>query len=171
MNQTMFNVGKIVNTHGIRGEVKVLRITDFEERFEPGQCLYLSKEGIAEKELIIETHRQHKGFDLIKFEGHPNINDVEGYKNGMLRIKEDQLTDLEEDEFYYHEIIGCEVKLQDGTVIGDVKEILSPGANDVWVVKRKGEKDALIPYIEDVIKEVDIESGTIIIEPLEGLLD
>lgn len=170
MKEKMFNIGKIINTHGVRGEVKVKRISDFEERFTVGETVYLNHE----TELIpleIATYRNHKGFDLLKFEGFNNINDVEKYKNSLLQIKEEQLTELENHEFYYHEIIGCEVFTMQNELIGKIKEVLAPGANDVWVVEQKDKKDALIPYIEQVVKEVDIRNKKVLIEPMEGLLD
>ncbi|UOQ85553.1 ribosome maturation factor RimM [Gracilibacillus salinarum] len=164
-------VGKIVNTHGIRGEVRVIRITDFEERFEAGTTLYIkSKASDTLTPVTIDGHRVHKNFDLLHFQGYENINDVEKFKDSTLLIRTEQLTELEENEFYYHEIIGCEVETVSGEVLGKVSEILSPGANDVWVVKQKG-KEYLIPYIEDIVKEVDIDKQRIIIEPMEGLLD
>ncbi|WP_339227685.1 ribosome maturation factor RimM [Oceanobacillus sp. FSL K6-2867] len=170
MNERMFNVGKIVNTHGIRGEVKVLRISDFEERFAPGEklCVIKDKQTI---ELTIAAHRVHKGFDLLQFEGYTNINEVEDFKGCKLKINETQLTELDQDEYYYHEIIGCEVFTAAGENIGKIKEILSPGANDVWVVKQKVGKDILIPYIDDVVTKVDVASKKIVVEPMEGLLD
>lgn len=166
----MFNVGKIVNTHGIRGEVKVKRISDFEERFSIGEKVYIEteKESIP---LTIAAHRVHKGFDLIQFEEWHHINDAEKYKGSMLQINKAQLTELDEHEFYYYEIIGCDVFTQDNAHIGKIKEILSPGANDVWVIQRHGKKDALIPYIEQVVKEIDVENKWVKIEPMEGLLD
>lgn len=170
MTKTMFNIGKIVNTHGVRGEVKVKRITDFEERFAVGETVYL-KNNEELLPLTISNHRLHKGFDLILFEEFNNINDVEKFKGQYLQIKADQQTNLPENEFYYHEIIGCNVFLNTGEQIGKVKEILSPGANDVWVIQRQGQKDALIPYIEQVVKEVDVRKQIITIEPMEGLLD
>lgn len=168
-----FNVGKIVNTHGIKGEVRVISRTDFqEERYAKGSKLYLfmpdSKEPV---ELIVASHRVHKNFDLLTFEGYPNVNDVEAMKGGILKIHENQLTELEEDEFYFHEIIGCLVFTTKGEEIGQVKEILTPGANDVWVVKDKeGGKDILIPYIEQIVKKVDVKEKLVLIEPMEGLL-
>lgn len=108
MTQT-FNVGKIVNTHGVRGEVKVKRITDFDDRFAIGNRLILEKENGQALELEVDGHRIHKGFDLIQFKDYDNINDVERFKGQFLKISEDQLTELSEDEFYYHEIIGCSV--------------------------------------------------------------
>lgn len=166
-----FNVGKIVNTHGVRGEVRVISSTDFaEERYEKGSILYIE---VAPKQLIevkVASHRLHKSFDLLTFEGYNNINEVEKFKGKMLKISEEQLNALNEDEFYYHEIIDCEVFTEDGEKLGKIKEILSPGANDVWVVKRSGQNDLLLPYIEDVVKEVDVENKKIIVHLMDGLL-
>lgn len=166
------NVGKIVNTHGIRGEVRVISQTDFpEERYQKGAKLVLFREHKAPLELTVAGHRKHKNFDLLTFEGYPNINDVEPFRDGILKVSKEDLVDLEENEFYYHEIIGLTVIEEDGRVIGKVKEILSPGANDVWVVQRKGQKDALIPYIESVVKKIDLENEVVTVEIPEGLLD
>lgn len=166
------NVGKIVNTHGIRGEVRVISQTDFpEERYKKGAKLTLFREGKQPLVLVIANHRKHKNFDLLTFEGYPNINDVEVFRNGILKVAEEDLTDLEENEFYYYEIIGLPVIDENGKELGKIKEILSPGANDVWVVQRKGQKDALIPYIESVVKKIDLENEEIHVEIPEGLLD
>ncbi|WP_068672416.1 ribosome maturation factor RimM [Oceanobacillus sp. Castelsardo] len=171
MTINMFNVGKIINTHGIRGEVKVLRISDFDDRFQTGGILYLDNNKGEPLKLVIDGHRIHKGYDLLQFEGYHNINDVENFKGLFLKIKEEQLTELDDNEFYYHEIIGCEVHTTDDRYIGKIKEVLSPGANDVWVVKQLKGKDILVPYIEEVVKSVDIDAKNVTIEPMEGLLD
>jgi len=167
-----FNVGKIVNTHGIKGEVKVVRITDFEERFKPGNQLYLFLKNNSEPiKLTIKNYRKHKQFDMLQFEDHPSINDVEHFKQGILKVHQDDRQPLEEEgSYYYHEIIGCEVETTTGEVLGSISEILSPGANDVWVVKRKNDKDLLIPYIEQIVKKVDVKEKVVTIEPMEGLL-
>jgi 16S rRNA processing protein RimM len=167
-----FNVGKIVNTHGIRGEVRVISKTDFpEERYKVGNVLFLFMPGSKSPiELTVKSHRKHKNFDLLTFEGFENINDVEKFRDGIIKVPESQLGNLEEDEYYYHEIIGCQVSTAEGEEIGKVTEILSPGANDVWVIKSKAGKEILIPYIEDVVKKVDVKDKVIIIEPMEGLL-
>ncbi|MED3624249.1 ribosome maturation factor RimM [Neobacillus thermocopriae] len=167
-----FNVGKIVNTHGIKGEVRVISRTDFpEERYKVGNKLYLFLPNEAQPiELTVKSHRTHKNFDLLVFEGYENINLVEKFRDGILKVPESQLKELEEDEFYFHEIIGCLVKTTQGEVIGKITEILTPGANDVWVVKGENGKDILIPYIHDVVKEVDVQEKMVLIEPMEGLL-
>lgn len=167
-----FNVGKIVNTHGIRGEVRVLSRTDFpEERYAVGSELGLFMPGNKQPiHLTVASHRTHKNFDLLTFENHPNINDVEKYRDGILKVSEDKLTELEDGVFYYHEIIGCTVKTLDGEEIGKVTEIFETGANDVWTVTPQEGKPHYIPYIDDVVKEVDVVNKEIIIEAIEGLL-
>ncbi len=166
------NVGKIVNTHGIRGEVRVISQTDFpDERYQKGEKLFLFREGMTPLELTVAGHRRHKNFDLLTFEGYPNINDVEKFRDGILKVAKDNLAQLAEDEYYYHQIIGLIVVDEDDKEIGKIKEILSPGANDVWVVQRKGKKDALIPYIASVVKEIDLANGIVKVELPEGLID
>ncbi|WP_207941796.1 16S rRNA processing protein RimM [Enterococcus sp. DIV2402] len=166
------NVGKIVNTHGIRGEVRVISQTDFpEQRYQKGAKLTLFRKGNAPLDVTVSGHRKHKNFDLLTFEGYPTINDVEPFRDGILKVAEEFLTDLEENEYYYYEIIGLNVIDEQGNLLGKIKEILSPGANDVWVVQRKGEKDALIPYIESVVKEIDLDANEVHVEIPEGLLD
>ncbi|MGR6062865.1 ribosome maturation factor RimM [Bacillus velezensis] len=173
MTNRWFNVGKIVNTHGIKGEVRVISKTDFaEERYKPGNTLYLFAEGAAEPiKVTVSAHRLHKQFHLLQFKEMPSLNEVEHLRNMVIKVPEEDLGELEEDEFYFHEIIGCEVVSEDGELIGTVKEILTPGANDVWVVARKGKKDALIPYIASVVKDININEKKIKIHLMEGLID
>ncbi|MEM1490553.1 ribosome maturation factor RimM [Bacillus velezensis] len=173
MTNRWFNVGKIVNTHGIKGEVRVISKTDFaEERYKPGNTLYLFAEGAAEPiKVTVSAHRLHKQFHLLQFKEMPSLNEVEHLRNMVIKVPEEDLGELEEDEFYFHEIIGCEVVSEDGGLIGTVKEILTPGANDVWVVARKGKKDALIPYIASVVKDININEKKIKIHVMEGLID
>ncbi|WP_251866519.1 ribosome maturation factor RimM [Enterococcus malodoratus] len=167
-----YKVGKIVNTHGIRGEVRVISSTDFtEERYRVGEQLFLFRENQETLPLTIASYRRHKNFDLLSFEGYPNINQVEPFRDGILKISEKQMGELDEHEYYYHEIIGLTVVDEEDKEIGKITEILSPGANDVWVVKRKGQKDALIPYIESVVKDIDLTEGIVHVEIPEGLLD
>ncbi|MGQ9007358.1 ribosome maturation factor RimM [Bacillus stercoris] len=173
MTKRWFNVGKIVNTHGIKGEVRVISKTDFaEERYKPGNTLYLFMDGRNEPvEVTVNTHRLHKQFHLLQFKERQSLNEVEELKNAIIKVPEEDLGELNEGEFYFHEIIGCEVFTEEGELIGKVKEILTPGANDVWVIGRKGKKDALIPYIESVVKHIDVSEKKIEIELMEGLID
>ncbi len=168
-----FDVGKIVNTHGIKGEVRVISSTDFpEERYAKGSNLFLfTKQSSEPLELTVKHHRKHKNFDLLTFEGLDNVNEVEPFKEGILRITDKQLTDLDDHEYYYHEIIGCEVVTDAGESVGTIKEILSPGANDVWVVQTAAKKEVMIPFIADIVLDVDPENKKVVIHPMEGLLE
>ncbi|WP_059104641.1 ribosome maturation factor RimM [Shouchella shacheensis] len=168
---TWFNVGKLVNTHGVRGEVRVLSTTDFaEERYAAGSTLKIAPDARSDGvQVVVRSHRIHKNFDLLTFEGMNNINDVEGYKGQFLFVSKKDLSELEEHEFYHHEIVGCTVVSDEGEELGKVKEIFETGANDVWVVQRKGKKDLLLPYIEEAIKEVDVEERVIQVHVMEGL--
>lgn len=164
-----YNVGKIVNTHGIRGDVRVMPTTDFvAERFAKGQDLYLQQAGEPLK-LTVESARQHKGFILVKFVGYDNINDVQAFRDHELMVSGKDQQPLEDGQYYYHQIIGLSVKTVDGEELGTIKGILSPGANDVWVVQRDGKKDLLLPVIDDVVKDVDLDAGEVTVELMEGL--
>ncbi|WP_413380073.1 ribosome maturation factor RimM [Alkalihalobacillus sp. 1P02AB] len=169
-----FKVGKVVNTHGVKGEVRVIASTDFaEERFAIGQELMVQDAQTKEKVLVtVASHRKHKNFDLLTFEGFPNINLVERFKGELLYVSDQFLEELDEHEYYYHEIIGCQVVTEDGEVLGKIKEIIETGANDVWVVQRlEGGKDVLIPYIEQVVQKIDVDEKKITVHLLEGLID
>ncbi|MGH2182938.1 ribosome maturation factor RimM, partial [Enterococcus faecalis] len=98
----------IVNTQGNKEEVRVNSKTDFpEERYQKGATLLLIQEKKAPIELVVESHRKHKNFDILSFEGQSNIIDVEKYRDGILKVAKDNLADLGQDEFYYHQIIGA----------------------------------------------------------------
>lgn len=170
----MFKVGRIVNTFGIKGQLKVIADTDFpQERFAVGESLSILKDEQILKVVTVETAQLHKGTYLIGFKEFENINQVEQYKGCWLAIEPQQQQELEEDEFYHHQIIGLEVVTTEGMILGKVKEILALGSNDVWVVQRNRPKlkDALIPFIDDVVKQVDLNKGIATIELMEGLID
>lgn len=166
-----FNVGKIVNTQGLKGEVRVVSKTDFpEKRYKVGNILYLFlPKSNTPIEVTIKSHRSHKNFELLTFEGLETISEVEKFRDGVLKVPESELGVLEKDEYYFHEIIDCLIFTTKGVEIGRVTEILTPGANDVWVVKSTDGKELLIPYIQDVVKKVDIKEKIILIDPMEGL--
>lgn len=168
-----YNVGKLVNTHGIRGEVRVISQTDFpEERFAVGTELAIfEKDAKRPMKLVkVASSRPHKNFILLTFEGHPFFHDVEPLKGTELKIHEKYLEELGDDDFYFHEIVGCKVFDTEDNEIGDITEIFQTGANDVWAIKGVNGKMHYIPVIADVVKEVDVDEKRIVIELMEGLL-
>ncbi|MGX7106912.1 ribosome maturation factor RimM [Hutsoniella sourekii] len=167
-------IARVVNTFGIRGELRLLADTDFpEQRFEQGASVYLIKDGLPDQKLTVEQARANKGHYIISFQEIDNINQVESYKGGYLTIDSDQQEELAEGDYYYHQIIGLKVYTDEEELLGTIKDILELGSNDVWVVKshKPGRKDILLPFIDDVIKEVDLETGKVQVELMEGLID
>jgi len=174
MSGNWFNVGVIVNTHGIRGDLKVLSKTDFpEERFAKGNKLMMFDDTTGQsQEIEIESAREHKGVYIVKLKGYSNINEVEKYKGWVIRVSAEDQGELEDGEYYYHQIIGCEVYSDEGELLGKVSEILSPGANDVWVVTptEPKRKPILLPVIDPVVQKVDVYERRITVHLLEGLI-
>ena len=165
-------VGKIVNTHSLKGEVKVISSTDFEEeRFKKGSKLLITRGNQLIREVVVQSYRNHKNFLLVKFEGIDSVEEAEKLKNLQIKIDSDEVGELEENEFYFHQIIGCEVFDENDRNLGEIIDILTPGANDVWVIKGEEGKEILIPYIEDVVKQIDIINKKVNIEVMEGLID
>ncbi len=163
-------VGKIVNTHGIRGEVRVQSTTNSpEERYAKGSELAIEVSKSEYIPVTVKSHRVHKSFDLLTFEEYSNINDVEKYKTKFLVVAEELLHDLEENEYYANDLIGSEVVNEAEELLGELSDILFLPANDVWVVKRQGKKDLLLPNIKSVIRKVDLDNKVITVHVLEGL--
>lgn len=171
--QQLLNVGKIVNTHGVRGEIKVWPQTDFPDvRFRAGSKLLLvnPEAGGQPAEVEVVSAREQKNMFVVRLKGWDDINQVEKYKGWELKVEAEARVELEEDEYYLSDIIGCAVFTEEGEELGFVKEILSPGANDVWVVKRPKGGDLLLPYIDEVVKEVDVAARKVKVHLMEGLL-
>jgi 16S rRNA processing protein RimM len=169
-----YNVGVIAGTHGLRGEVRVLPKTDFpSERFKAKSKLFVRKEGATPfQEVTVKTARVHKQFYLITFEGMPSINDVEHWKGMELCVPEDGLMPLPEGTYYIHQLVGLKVYNEAQQLVGTLKDVLRPGANDVYVVNGPLQKqDVLIPAIPDCIKEVDLAKGEMTVHLLPGLLE
>lgn len=169
----LFTVGKIINTHGIHGEVKVSVETDFpEQRFVVNNKLYLAKEDrLNPIEVEINSVRKHKGFFLLSFKNLLDINLVEKYKNYYLYITQDEQHELSDGQYYYRQIIGLKVIDENEHYLGTIKEIMSPGANDVWIVEKPNKAELLLPVIDDVIKSVDLDKQEVHIEMMDGLDD
>jgi 16S rRNA processing protein RimM len=164
-------VGKITTTHGVRGEVRVISTTDYPEvRFAKGAHLLCRHPQKNESLwLTVERSRPHKQFYLLTFVEWDHIDQAEAWIGSELYIPQEEAIPNDEDEFYYHEIIGCHVQTLTGESIGKVKEILPNPANDIWVVERVNDKDLYIPFIREIVKEVDIDRKQVLIEWMEGL--
>ena len=158
-------VGRILAPWGRRGEVKVEVMTDYPDRFESGQALYLDG-----RPLRIEESRPHKQHLLVKLATIDTIDDAEKLRAHYLTIPSSDLRPLPDDEYYAFQIVGLDVSTTEGSYLGKVTDVMATGGNDVYVV-RAGSREVLIPAIDDVIKSVDLDAGEMVIEAIDGLLE
>lgn len=168
--ENMLRVGVIANTHGIRGEVKVFPTTDDVKRFEKLKQIFID----TEKELIelqISSVKYFKNLVILKFKNIDNINQIEKYKGRDLLITRENAVPLEEDEYFIYDIIGAKVIEEDGSEIGELKEVLTTGANDVYVVKTTEGKEVLLPVIKDCVKEINVPDKKVVVHLMPGLID
>lgn len=155
-------VGKIVNTHGIKGELRIISDFRYKDKvFVKNMKLYVGKN---KKEFIINSYRFHKIYDMVTFIGFNNINDVEYLKGDFVFINEEDLK-LDDGEILTEKLIDFDVFIGDNKV-GKVTEILDTPANEVIRIN----KDILIPYVKEFIKEVDINNNTIYVNDIGGLI-
>lgn len=159
-------VGEIINTHGIKGELKINSETDF-DRFEKGNVLYIKKRNEYIK-MTVASHRVHKGFDLVSFISYQDINLVEQFKACKLYVDETQLGELDDDEYYFHDLMNMPVYNQYDVYIGNVCEIRDLPHGDILEIEREGKKNALVPFNKEFI--IDVTDEKIIINEIEGLL-
>lgn len=159
----MYLVGKIVGTHGIKGELKVKSDTSF-DRFKKGNVLYIEKE----EKIIINSSRVHKGLHLITINGLTNINDVLMYVNKNIYVPHDR-SELEEGEYYYEDLIGLICYDSNKEEIGEVIDLQEVPQGLILEIRGK-EKTILIPYVDEFIEEIDLDNKKILINEIEGLL-
>ncbi len=167
--QDYFRVGVIANTHGIRGEVKVFPTTEDPQRFK-GMKEILLDTGKEKLELEVASVKFFKNLVILKFKGIDNINDIEKYKGMDLLVTRENAIPLEEGEYYIADIIGAKVVTEDGEDFGVLKDVLTTGANDVYVVEHEG-KEVLLPVIPDCVLARDMEQKIVTIHLMKGLLD
>lgn len=159
--------GKIVNIHGLQGEVKIMPWSDDPEFLCEFDTLYCGNEKIP---FDVASARIHKNMVLIKFNGIDTAEKANAIRNNIVYIKRSDV-ELEDGTFFIQDLIGLSVKDADnGNVYGTVKNIFQTGANDVYEIKSE-DNTYLIPAIPNVIISTDINKGEILIRPLEGLFD
>ena len=168
--ENLLRVGVITSSHGVRGEVKVFPTTDDMNRFKKLKTVILDT-GKEHKTLTIEQVKFFKNMVILKFKGLDNINDVEMWRQKDLLITRDQAVKLNPDENFIVDLIGLTVLTDEGETLGEMKDVLQTGANDVYIVKTCAGKEVLLPAIKDCILNVDLEKGEMLVHILPGLLD
>jgi len=156
-------IGKLVNTHGLKGEVRILSDFKYKDRvFIPEMKIYIGKDKVCE---TIKTYRHHKIFEMITMDGYNDINEVLKYKGDYVFVNKEDIK-LNENEYLDEDIIGLYVYVGERE-LGTVRKIENHNGNEILVVN--GEKDYLIPYNFDIIESVDLKKRTILVKDIKGL--
>ncbi|WP_455529352.1 ribosome maturation factor RimM [Ruminococcus sp.] len=167
MKKEFLEAGKIVTTHGIRGEVKIMPYTDSPELLAEFDRLFMGKE---HREVNIERSRVFKNTVIAKIEGVDTPEEAEKLRSKVLYMHRDDL-ELDEDTYFIQDLIGLEVRDADtDEVYGKIADVMQTGANDVYVIKGN-DREYLVPAIADVIVSTDVDGGVMTIRPLDGLFD
>jgi 16S rRNA processing protein RimM len=164
--------GRIAKAHGIGGELAVDVHTDApDERFAPGAVLSARLRDRSVRTLTVSEARPHSGRLLVRFEEVLDRTDAEGLRGAQLLVDASDLPPSEDpDEFYDHELEGLAVVLEDGTEIGKVREIARSPGGELLVIDLAGGTEALVPFVRQIVPEVDVAAGRVVLDPPEGLL-
>jgi 16S rRNA processing protein RimM len=170
---TEYLVGVAVRVHGLRGELVVDVHTDSpDERFVPGASLIAQRPGVPAGTLTVESARPHSGRLLVRFVEAPDRDAAEALRGTRLLVAADAIAPPDdEEEFHVHQLEGLRVELEDGTVVGSVREVVHGPGGELLVVARPERSDALVPFVLAIVPTVDLAGGRLILTPPEGLLD
>ena len=163
-------VGAVTSTHGLAGEVKVFPTTDDPKRFKKLKQVLLDT-GKDMLPLGVEHVKFFKNMVILKFKGYDRIEDIMGFKGKNLYVTRENAVRLKKDEYFIADLIGMKVYTEDEAYLGELTEVITTGANDVYTVRMENGKDVLIPAIGQCILNVDVEHETMQVHLLEGLLE
>jgi 16S rRNA processing protein RimM len=169
MEETLVWIGRVMNTHGRRGQVKVDSREGGKTAFARGKRIYWGGAHEPKRVLTVHSVRFHKEKTVLEFCEVRDIDEAARLIGHSLYIHQEDLEALPPDEFYWHQLHGLRVETEKGTALGTLEGVFSIGSNDVFVVRKAGE-EFFIPAIEEIIRKVDLQEKVMIIRPLEGLL-
>jgi 16S rRNA processing protein RimM len=162
-------VGKVARPQGLMGELRVQPLTDNPQRFELGKKMTIRSSDGEEREVTLVKVRPGRGHLVVLFAGCSTRTQAEPLVGGTILVPVEEMPALEEDRYYHHEILNMKVfTAGDGVCLGEVREILETGSNDVYVVRGEGQ-ETLIPATAEVILEVDVKGKRMLIRRVEGL--
>ncbi|MBE5806250.1 MAG: 16S rRNA processing protein RimM [Clostridiales bacterium] len=167
--QKYFEIGQIVNTFGVKGEIKVNPFTDDLERFEELKSIKIKKNNNL-YEYDIENVKYHKNFVILKLKDIDDMNMAEKYKGCYIQIDRKDARKLPKGTYFIADIIGSDVITDNGINLGKVDDIYNTGSNDIYVVKNELGKQILLPGIKDVILDINIEKQIVTVHLLDGLI-
>ena len=169
-SEELIPVGKIIGTHGIKGQLKVHSYSGNFESLQAARTVVLRAAGGMPREFVLKSSNANSGKFIISLEEFDDIDQAKALVGSELCLKRGNLPQLTDGEYYWSDLIGLQVITDGGSLLGTIAEIFETGSSDIYVV-RGGVREYLIPAIGDVVKQVDLAGGIVVITPLEGLLD
>jgi 16S rRNA processing protein RimM len=166
----MIAVGRISKSVGIRGEVTVIPLTDDPQRFARLETVWIGRDEATSEQYTIASVRFARSAVILKLNEIESRTVAETKRGNFVYIDSKDTWIPPAGSYFIHDIVGMEVLTDQGEVVGDIKEVLQMPANDVWVVAR-GKNEILIPAVKEVIVSVDMQRRTVVIHPMEGLLE
>jgi 16S rRNA processing protein RimM len=164
-------IGRVARPHGVKGEIRIEYFNpDDPHVFSHYQVIFIQGDKGGPRPYRPLKLRPHKRFILAQLEGIRNKEEAAMLRGNLVLVDSAALLPLEDDEYYWHEILGMRVVTEQGGDVGEVTEIFPTGSNDVYIV-RKGKKEFLIPAIKEVIITIERDTRTMVIRPLKGLLE
>lgn len=163
-------IGQIVNTFGIKGQVKIVPFTDDITRYDELKEIYVEKKNEL-KLFQIEQVNYKKNMVILKLKGIETVEEAEKLRNCYLKIDRKDAKELPKDTYFIVDLLGLDVYTDEGKLLGKVDDIYNAGSSDIYVVKDELGKQILLPAIKDVLKEVDLENQKIIVHLIKGLVD
>lgn len=155
-------LGYLRRAHGVHGEMVMDILTDFPERLRPNRPVYLGEDHAPHH---LGTVRLANKIMLVSIKGFTTPEEAARFRNTYVYIRAESLPALPEDAYYYHELVGIAVLDESGNPLGELKEIIETGANDVYVIRNEAGTELLLPAIADVVLKVDIERQEMIVRP------
>lgn len=166
----LVTIGKIAGTHGYKGLLKVIPITDFPERFHQLKRVLVDN-GKKITELDIISCSPYKQYYIFKFDGITSMEAAQTYSGSWMKIPENEVYPLPEGVYYHFQLLGLDVFDIEQGRLGKITDILETGANDVYVVESEEPGEILLPAIKEVILNIDLEAKTMQVKLMPGLID
>jgi 16S rRNA processing protein RimM len=161
-------IGKLGRPHGVDGEIAMEVFTDFPERITPGETFYIES---GHQTLKLLSCRPHKHGLLVKFEGFNKREQASKLTNQLIHVRREDRPLLEEGEYYHHQLLGLSVIDEENKLLGIIADILSTGANDVYIVHSDNGSEILLPAIDAVVLNIDLDTRKVYVRLIPGLLE
>ncbi|RJR43523.1 MAG: 16S rRNA processing protein RimM [Desulfobacteraceae bacterium] len=168
--ENLLLLGKVLRPHGLGGLLRIDSYAESCDSFPAGSKVFLRNAGGEWREERVLSLHPHKGAFLMKLKGLSTVEEAEGMRGASIYVKKSGVGQKDQDEYFWHEIIGLEVYLKTGSYVGEIENILATRSNDIYVVRHE-DSEILVPAVQGIVEEIDLPGRKMIISDMEGLLD